>query len=200
MLPASVSALPSGLLLISRLAKPWSPLISQWHYYMPFAYGFGLTRRSREPYTCHLLLLEPRSCLLIPRHPRHTYSRCRQILCGPPARPLLPAKIRISTFACLHTSAAMETYHAYVDAFNAQVGKSTFGRIFRLDGCGHVCFIANIRALLSLADMPNRRMKSSTLGLLQKFELGSLHSSLWRTSSLSMLVCEGPVSKTLLRD
>ncbi|ENI08726.1 hypothetical protein COCC4DRAFT_69359 [Bipolaris maydis ATCC 48331] len=31
----------------------------------------------------------------------------------------------------------METYHAYVDAFNARIGKSTFGRIFRLDGCGH---------------------------------------------------------------
>lgn len=94
----------------------------------------------------------------------------------------------------------METYHAYVDAFNARIGKSTFGRIFRLDGCGHVCSIASINALLSLADMSNRRMKSSTLGLLQKFELGSLHSSLWRTSSLSMLVCEGRMSKTLLRD
>lgn len=91
----------------------------------------------------------------------------------------------------------METYHAYVDAFNAQVGKSTFGRIFRLDGCGHVCFIASIRALLSLADMPNRRMKSSTLGLLQRFELGSLHSSPWRTSSLSMLVCEGSHAKNV---
>lgn len=51
LLPAPVSALPSGLLLVSRLAKPRSPLISQWHYHLPFAYGFGLTRRSRKPYT-----------------------------------------------------------------------------------------------------------------------------------------------------
>lgn len=36
----------------------------------------------------------------------------------------------------------MEALHTAIDNFNAYVGKSTFGRIFRLDGSGHVRLVA----------------------------------------------------------
>ena len=58
--------------------------------------------------------------------------------------PLLQQRSAPPPFACLalHSPAAMEALHTAIDNFNAYVGKSTFGRIFRLDGSGHVRLVA----------------------------------------------------------
>lgn len=60
-------------------------------------------------------------------------------------------------------AAVMERIQSIVYTVNGAVGKSTFGRFFRLEGCGHVCLFVSFNTRYDpLTHVPDRTKRSQT--------------------------------------
>lgn len=51
----------------------------------------------------------------------------------------------------------MSAYLVTIKSLDERVAKTTFGRVFRLEGSGHVCFFSNLRDFTDIAQPQERR-------------------------------------------
>jgi hypothetical protein len=57
----------------------------------------------------------------------------------------------------------MESFRLYLERVNTFIGASTFGRVFRLEGCGHVCFAILRQIRISLTSNAGQRDQKHTV-------------------------------------
>jgi len=85
----------------------------------------------------------------------------------------------------------MDSIKNSIKSIDAKISQSTFGRVFRLDGSGHVTFIL-LQLAISLTPSSQRRGKAQSSAL--RFELGWLPSSPCHILLLLMWVCPSELS------
>lgn len=55
----------------------------------------------------------------------------------------------------------MESLRTCLEKVNTNIGTSTFGRVFRLEGCGHVGIVSSHKISMSLTKLQDREIKNS---------------------------------------
>lgn len=55
----------------------------------------------------------------------------------------------------------MGTLKYHLERLNTFLGASTFGRVFRLEGCGHVSFASSRQTFVSLTNLKEKEIKNA---------------------------------------